>query len=181
MCGVGKRYGPGGARALGVAACTGRACAERTSNMPLMSVTLDVSKLSSWLKANAYCRVEKEGHATRGEVRGQEDGGAKDVARRRAHAPRTRKTHECEGLGGKVYARRVHPEHASHVRDAGRVEAQQLVERHRSLPSCKEGTRNGARCGPGGERAVGAVVVQATCREGLDRWMFGAIARTANM
>ena len=39
-------------------ACTGkprlkaladRACAERTSNMWLMSVTLDVSKLSGWL------------------------------------------------------------------------------------------------------------------------------------
>ena len=50
------------------AACTGRARlkavgararAERTSNMSLMFVTLDVSKLSGWLNASAYCRVER--------------------------------------------------------------------------------------------------------------------------
>ena len=35
-----------------------RARAERTSNMRLMSVTLEVSKLSGWLKAVADCRVE---------------------------------------------------------------------------------------------------------------------------
>ena len=69
--GCGKRYGPGGVRALGVAAtqsaCTGRARlkagrlrarAERTQNMPLMFVTLDVSKLSGLLNAFAPCRVE---------------------------------------------------------------------------------------------------------------------------
>ena len=32
---------------------------ERTRNMELMSVTLDVSKLSGWLKADAACRVER--------------------------------------------------------------------------------------------------------------------------
>ena len=51
-----------------VAACTGRARlkaagvrarAERTTNMPPMLVTLDVSKLSGWLKALAFCRVER--------------------------------------------------------------------------------------------------------------------------
>ena len=36
-----------------------RACAERTWNMPSMSVTLDVSKLSGWLNAVACCRVER--------------------------------------------------------------------------------------------------------------------------
>jgi len=35
-----------------------RARAERTLNMPYMLVTLEVSKLSGWLKAVAYCRVE---------------------------------------------------------------------------------------------------------------------------
>ena len=34
------------------------ACAERTKNMFHMSVTLDVSKLTGWLKAVANCRVE---------------------------------------------------------------------------------------------------------------------------
>ena len=40
----------------------GRARAvERTQNMPLMLVTLEVSKLSGWLKAHAYCRGRKQG------------------------------------------------------------------------------------------------------------------------
>ena len=34
--------------------------AERTENMPLVLMTLDVSKLSGWLNADAPCRVEKE-------------------------------------------------------------------------------------------------------------------------
>ena len=61
-----------GVRGRGVmavqAACAGRvrlkagghrARAERTENMPRMSVTLDVSKLSGWLNADAPCRVER--------------------------------------------------------------------------------------------------------------------------
>ena len=55
--------------AAAVAACMGRARlkavgararAERTSNMPTMVVTLDVSRLSDWLNAVAPCRVERE-------------------------------------------------------------------------------------------------------------------------
>ena len=38
----------------------GRGRAERTENMPFMLVTLDVSRLSGWLNADALCRVEKE-------------------------------------------------------------------------------------------------------------------------
>eukprot|EP00964_Phaeocystis_antarctica_P156153 scaffold125705_cov51-Phaeocystis_antarctica.AAC.2 len=56
------------------------------------------------------------------------------------------------GLQG---TRGAHVEHAAEHRDAGRVEAQRLVERHRVLPSRKEGMRRGARCGPGGDRAWG--------------------------
>jgi len=37
----------------------GRARAERTPNIPAMSVTLDVSRLSGWLNADAHCRVER--------------------------------------------------------------------------------------------------------------------------
>ena len=33
---------------------------ERTENMPFMLMTLDVSKLSGWLNADAPCQVEKE-------------------------------------------------------------------------------------------------------------------------
>ena len=56
----------------------GRHGEERTSNMERMSVTLEVSKLSGWLNANAFCRKSKEGHAVRGEVytgRGAAGGG----------------------------------------------------------------------------------------------------------
>ena len=38
----------------------GRARAERTPNMFHMFVTLDVSRLSGWLNADAPCRVERE-------------------------------------------------------------------------------------------------------------------------
>ena len=37
----------------------GRARAERTRNIHSMVVTLDVSKLSAWLNADAPCRVER--------------------------------------------------------------------------------------------------------------------------
>ena len=54
-------------------ACGGqgpRARAERTANMPLMVLTLEVSKLSGWLKCHAYCRVEGKGmRCGEGEVR----------------------------------------------------------------------------------------------------------------
>ena len=36
-----------------------RARAERTKNMRLMSVTMDVSKLSDWLNSYARCRVKR--------------------------------------------------------------------------------------------------------------------------
>ena len=49
-----------------------RAYAERTLNMRYMSVTLDVSKLSGWLNAVAYCRVERRAYdAGRGAGRGR--------------------------------------------------------------------------------------------------------------
>ena len=57
-----------------------RARAERTQNMPSMFVTLEVSKLSGWLNADAYCRGSKAGHAVGGEVCGSAGG------RRRATA-----------------------------------------------------------------------------------------------
>jgi len=38
----------------------GRARAKRTANMLYISVTLDVSQLSGWLNADAYCREKWE-------------------------------------------------------------------------------------------------------------------------
>ena len=43
---------------------------ERAQNMKPMSVTLEVSKLSGWLNADAYCRESKGRHTVRGEVCG---------------------------------------------------------------------------------------------------------------
>ena len=85
--------------------------------MLFMFVTLDVSKLSGWLKYDAPCRVEKRAHATRGE-RAWGDGGASGMHR---EGP-------TQGWGPQG-TRRAHVEHADHVCDAGRVEAELLVER----------------------------------------------------
>ncbi len=136
-----KRCGPGGVRALGVAATqsarTGRARlkavgararAERTTNMRPMSVTLDVSKLSGSLNAHADCRVERracewDGPGGVGALGG---GGGSGM---HGEGP----TQGCGGQG----TRGAHVEHADHGRDAGRVEAERLVERKRVLPSRK--------------------------------------------
>ena len=45
---------------------------ERTRNMPLTSVTLEVSKLSGWLNADASCRESKGGHTRCRASRGPE-------------------------------------------------------------------------------------------------------------
>ena len=64
MCKSGARaWGSGGAQAARTRRTRPEAwgrvqAAERTSNMAAMFVTLDVSKLSGWLKAAAFCRIE---------------------------------------------------------------------------------------------------------------------------
>ena len=140
------------------AACTGRdrlkavgvrARAERTSNIQRMSVTLDVSKLSGWLNAVAYCRESKGGHAMREEVWPGRRGGV-GWRRRNRHA----RGWLVQGCGGQG-TRGAHREHALHGRDLGRVEAERLVERRRDLPSRKAGMRCGKRYDPGGVGALG--------------------------
>jgi hypothetical protein len=86
----GERCEPEGGRACGVVAtrqeaCTGRmarlkargprARAERTSNMNFMSVTLEVSKLSGWLKVDAPYRVEGRACDAGGRGASREAGG----------------------------------------------------------------------------------------------------------
>ena len=106
-----------------------RARAGRTSNMFCMFVTLEVSQLSGWLKACASCRVEREGHAMRGEVQaGRREGVGRWRRKRRARGrPESR-------LGGQG-TRGAHPEHVAHGRDVGgvpagnvRVEVRQCIE-----------------------------------------------------
>eukprot|EP00964_Phaeocystis_antarctica_P038032 scaffold21758_cov46-Phaeocystis_antarctica.AAC.4 len=65
-----------------------RACAERTQNMPFMVVTLNVSKLSGWLNADASCRVVRRACTMRGEVCGPGTGGRGPAAAQERHARR---------------------------------------------------------------------------------------------
>ena len=54
--------------------------AERTSNICHMLVTRDVSKLSGWLNARAYCRESKGRHSMRTIRRARRRKGAGTVA-----------------------------------------------------------------------------------------------------
>ena len=66
-----------------------------------------------------------------------------------------RKRHEWGGLDSRLGGSGAHVEHAVHGRDAGRVEAERLVEHRRVLPSRKAGMQCGKRCGLRGVRALG--------------------------
>ena len=101
----------------------------RTRNMPLIFVTLDVSRLSGWLNADAPCRVTTGAH--RGRYPGIEAGGGGAGARSVC-------TEDPAWTLGGTAREGAHHEHVVHVWDAGRVEAQRLVERRRVLPSHAE-------------------------------------------
>ena len=83
-------------------------------------MTLDASKLSGWLNADAYCRGSKEKGmrcgARRADREAAGDGGARSVQER------ARLQIQGRARGG------AHLEHVFHVVDAGGVEAQRLVE-----------------------------------------------------
>ena len=64
-----------------------RAQAERTENMLPMSATLDVSKVSGWLNADATCRVERGVYDAERGV-GRKAGGRGPAAARERHARR---------------------------------------------------------------------------------------------
>ena len=163
--------GPGGGRARWVAAaqavCTGRARlkagghrarAGRTWNMPPNTVTLDVSRLSGWLNATALCRVERRAcDAERGAGRKATGRGA--AAAQAACTGRARL--KAGGQGTRRGTRGAHPEHVAHVRDAGRVEGQRLVERLRFLPSRKAGIQRQSR----EVRGCDATAAHAACTE----------------
>ena len=105
-------------------------------NMKLMSVTLDVSRVSGWLNSGAPCRAEMRAYeAGRGAGLEAGEGVEREHGRPIAQTVCTR------------HAGRAHPKHRAHVRDAGRIETQRLVERLCTLASRKGGTRCWARCG----------------------------------
>eukprot|EP00964_Phaeocystis_antarctica_P024098 scaffold13486_cov55-Phaeocystis_antarctica.AAC.2 len=165
--GVGRRQCTSGdARREGPAVKAGgaRACVERTENMAYMVVTLDVSKLSGWLNAVADCRVKRRAYDAERGV-GWEAGGRGPSA---AHERHARREGPAVKAGGAIEGMRgAHGEHGVHGCDARRVEAEQLVERRRVLPSRKEGVRCGARCGPGArERGPAAAHERHARQEG---------------
>ena len=166
--GLGCRYGAGHGE-------------ERTANMEFMLVTLEVSKLSGWLNAEANCRESKGRHNVRGEVRAEAGGGGgRSRCTQRAGEGSTLQIGSRAGGG-------AHREHSFHVCDAGGVEAQQLVERRRILPRVERrangaGRRAGWKVGGGG-RPRRKQRAQVACRLGLD-CRYGAghgEERTANM
>ena len=72
-----------------------------------------------------------------------------------------RRCNRCAGGGsdsrlGRQGTRGAHVEHTNHARDAGRVDAERLVERNRVLLGQMQGIRSGAKMwGTGGGRAWG--------------------------
>ena len=62
--------------------------AERTENMWLMSLTLDVSKVSGWLNSLASCRAERRAHGA-GRGAGQETRGRRCKQERAGKDPTT--------------------------------------------------------------------------------------------
>ena len=96
---------------------------ERTRNRLPIFVTLEVSKLSGWLNADADCRETEGGHIVLGELRaGGREGGGRRGCKQRAGERST-----------VDWGQGTHEEHPVHGCDAGRVESQRLVERRRIL------------------------------------------------
>ena len=139
---------------------------ERTWKMLFIFVTLEVSKLSGWLNADAYCREVKGGHVRCGAVcaPGGGGGGGRPWCKQRAGDLGLDYRLGAGIRGG------AHVEHEAHACDARRVEAQRLVERRRVLPrvekrACDEG-RGAAREARGGRQR--ATAAQAACGGGRD-------------
>ena len=70
-------------------------------------------------------------------------------------ARRWRKWHARAGALGAEGMRGAHVKHEMHVRDAGRVEVQRLVERHRVLPSRRRAYDAGQGAEPERREGVG--------------------------
>ena len=97
-------------------------------------------------KEFAPCRVERRAHMMRGEsVCGDVQPGRREGVgwrRRKIGVHGEGPTQGCGGQG----TRGAHVEHPFHCRDAGRVEAERLVERRRALPSRKVDIQCVRRC-----------------------------------
>ena len=130
--------------------------AARTKNMPDMSLTLEVSKLSGWLKADASCRVEGrvcDAEGPRGASR--EAGGPVVWAAQKGHA---RGNGPTQGLGAKgTRGERTYNMKLMVVT----LEVSKLSGWLKAYACCRVEGRacdaGGRRCEPGGGRAWGVV------------------------
>ena len=142
---------------------------ERTPNMPPMSVTLEVSKLSGWLNDDAPCRESKGGHTVCGAWRyagGRAAGGGATAAasnvQERARLCRLGAGHgeeRTENMKLMVVTLEV-SKLSGWLNDAA--------------PCRKGGIRCGASCGPGAGRRGGTGTV---CWAGLGYIQIGGRAR----
>jgi hypothetical protein len=152
-----------------------RARAERTQNMPYMVVTLEVSKLSGWLKADARCRVEGRACDAGGERCELGGGRACGVCwwhdKRHMHGEKARR----KAWGPRARAG-TYLEHVTHVRDAGgfpfrniRVEVLHATEEPAHVGDGRDvPVGNGAVCRNGGSR-VGVERLERNLQGGLGR------------
>jgi len=101
----GTRGGSDGMHGARLKAWGPRARAERTKNMSRMFVTLEVLKLSGWLKADANCRVEGKACDAGGER--YEPGGGRAWGVVAAHKRHARGRPDLR-LGGQGLARSAH-------------------------------------------------------------------------
>ena len=146
--------------------------------MAYMFVTREVSQLSGWLKAVANCRGSQAGHTVRGAGCGPQEAERGERLRCARSMHRRRGRDYRFGRRGRGAA---HVKHGVHVRDAGRVPAERLVEGRRGLArvtSRAHGARGGLRATGGGTRRAIAVRAQHAQARGRD-YRFGRRGRGA--
>jgi len=115
---------------LEVSKLSGWLNADAPWNIKPMLVTLEVSKPSGWLNADAPWPESKRGRKMRGELPCGLGGGRRQATAAHAACPGEGSTADWgQGTGSEA-----HVEHLLHVCDVGGVEAQRLVERRRALP-----------------------------------------------
>ena len=171
------------------------------SNMKLMVVTLEVSKLSGWLNAASFCRESKGGNAVRGEVYGSAGGGQRRPRCKQrvgqgstahmGHGKGTvnmklvvvkgvrRKQRAGCGSGRRLRAqgrRGAHPEHLVHVCDAGGIPVGNV--RVETIQVLEEATHVGdGRDVPVGDVAVRCNGGSRVSVVGLDLRLQGGLGR----